>query len=165
MASISTASPSSRQGDQAQETKRQSLEESTSSSLTELHNSCRDVLELQLQTILDYARPRSTTIQDLLYPICRLLDDQLVRFAIWASDAEIDEGTLEVNNDGPRNEFSIEEGVPRSFGLVREALLGIDSSLGNIWKRWSEIMHNVEHAEGVARQALIIQTHLTVGYY
>ena len=109
---------------------------SENKSLTEINNGCHDSLQL-CQNVLGYALERPKYYrreQELLKATYHLLDDQLVRFEIWISEADVKDGTLDFNLDscGKDSATSKASSIPRCFSLVKETLLDIRILLDGI---------------------------------
>jgi hypothetical protein len=122
---------------------------SENKSLTEINNGCHDSLQLY-QNVLGYALERSKYYmeeQELLKVIYHLLDDQLVRFEIWISEADVKDGTLDFNLDssGKDSATTKASSIPRCFSLLKETLLDIRILLDGISH---QIVKHLEDNEG-----------------
>ena len=118
-------------------------------SLTELNNSCRDALQAY-QSVLVYASEQHSREQDLLHSIRFLLDDQLVRFDIWMTEADVRDGTLEVKDAASAKNQATGEELPRCFELVEETLLSICMLLDSISDRIVNIIEEIENTDAAS---------------
>ncbi|KAI9051790.1 hypothetical protein LZ554_004057 [Drepanopeziza brunnea f. sp. 'monogermtubi'] len=96
--------------------------------VADAHRACLEVLERQLAVVLEFARDGNAGADSLLKSIAAKLEDQMLRFETWSSDADAKTGTL--GEEPFPGAFS--DDANRCFGLVKERLLKILELAGRV---------------------------------